>query len=150
MNSLQITDYFWQLNTQLVLSGDIETWWSVVTCKRDKRPNGNAGKVKLENSARCPGSKEGGSFVVDFVLKEFLLFVLFIALSPPPAHFYLKTRNTTGLHTSLFLNMFDLHSSLTVFTAYKQYVTYNRLCESPFSVSCWYYISTDLNQIWIL
>ena len=48
--------------------------------------------MELENGAGCPSSKEGGSFIVDFVLKEFLLCVLPITLSPPPTHFNLKTQ----------------------------------------------------------
>lgn len=57
--------------------------------------------MALENSAGCPTSKEGGSFIVDLVLKEFLLCVLPIALFPPPTHFHLKTNNTVSLLTFL-------------------------------------------------
>lgn len=46
----------------------------------------------LENSAGRPRSEEGGSFIVDFVLKEFFLCGLSVALSSPPTHLHLKNR----------------------------------------------------------
>lgn len=49
---------------------------------------------RLENSAGGPASKEGCSFVVDLVLKDFAWRALPISVPLPPTHFHLKTHKT--------------------------------------------------------
>lgn len=54
-------------------------------------------EVESENSAGGPSGKEGGSFIVDFVLEEFILGVLPFT-SSPPTDLHLKNKEQNHLY----------------------------------------------------